>query len=182
MNATSISYTDQPICTFFVQIPAAAPRSWQLLFPPQGPIHWKRRPPMRTAALIVAAGRGTRAGGALPKQWQTIAGRRVADWTLDAFATHPGIDHILMVINPSDADLAPKTVATTAGGVTRAQSVLAGLQALQGHGIERVLIHDVARACVSHQVIDGVLAALATHQGAAPGLDITDALWRGTAV
>ena len=137
---------------------------------------------MRTAALIVAAGRGTRAGGALPKQWQTIAGRRVADWTLDAFATHPGIDHILMVINPSDADLAPKTVATTAGGATRAQSVLAGLQALQGQGIERVLIHDVARACVSHQVIDGVLAALATHQGAAPGLDITDALWRGTAV
>lgn len=136
---------------------------------------------MRTAALIVAAGRGTRAGGALPKQWQTVAGRRVADWTLDAFASHPGIDHIVMVINPADAELAPKGVETTAGGATRAQSVLAGLQALQGKGIDRVLIHDVARACVSHQVIDGVLAALSSHPGAAPGLEITDALWRGAA-
>ena len=136
---------------------------------------------MRTAALIVAAGRGTRAGGALPKQWQTIAGRRVADWTLDAFASHPGIDHIVMVINPADAALAPKGVETTAGGATRAQSVLAGLQALEGKGIDRVLIHDVARACVSHPVIDGVLAALARHPGAAPGLEITDALWRGAA-
>ena len=136
---------------------------------------------MRTAALIVAAGRGTRAGGALPKQWQTIAGRRVADWTLAAFASHPGIDHIVMVINPADAALAPKGVETTAGGATRAQSVLAGLQALEGKGIDRVLIHDVARACVSHPVIDGVLAALAQHPGAAPGLEITDALWRGAA-
>lgn len=136
---------------------------------------------MRTAALIVAAGRGTRAGGALPKQWQTIAGRRVADWTLEAFASHPGIDHIVMVINPADAELAPKGVETTAGGATRAQSVLAGLQALEGKGIDRVLIHDVARACVSHPVIDGVLAALARHPGAAPGLEITDALWRGAA-
>ena len=136
---------------------------------------------MRTAALIVAAGRGTRAGGALPKQWQTIAGRRVADWTLEAFASHPGIDHIVMVINPADAALAPKGVETTAGGATRAQSVLAGLQALEGKGIDRVLIHDVARACVSHPVIDGVLAALARHPGAAPGLEITDALWRGAA-
>lgn len=136
---------------------------------------------MRTAALIVAAGRGTRAGGALPKQWQTIAGRRVADWTLDAFASHPGIDHIVMVINPADSALAPKGVETTAGGATRAQSVLAGLQALEGKGIDRVLIHDVARACVSHPVIDGVLAALARHPGAAPGLEITDALWRGAA-
>ena len=136
---------------------------------------------MRTAALIVAAGRGTRPGGALPKQWQTIAGRRVADWTLEAFASHPGIDHIVMVINPADAALAPKGVETTAGGATRAQSVLAGLQALEGKGIDRVLIHDVARACVSHPVIDGVLAALARHPGAAPGLEITDALWRGAA-
>ena len=136
---------------------------------------------MRTTALIVAAGRGTRAGGALPKQWQTIAGRRVADWTLEAFASHPGIDHIVMVINPADAALAPKGVETTAGGATRAQSVLAGLQALEGKGIDRVLIHDVARACVSHPVIDGVLAALARHPGAAPGLEITDALWRGAA-
>ena len=136
---------------------------------------------MRTAALIVAAGRGTRAGGALPKQWQTIAGRRVADWTLEAFASHPGIDHIVMVINPADAALAPKGVETTAGGATRTQSVLAGLQALEGKGIDRVLIHDVARACVSHPVIDGVLAALARHPGAAPGLEITDALWRGAA-
>ncbi len=134
---------------------------------------------MTTAALIVAAGRGTRAGGDVPKQWQMLAGRRVADWTLSAFAAHPHIDHVLMVINPDDTDHAPAGIETVPGGATRDASVRAGLEALAGRGVTRVLIHDVARACVTADVIGAVLDALETHTGAAPGLPVTDALWRG---
>ena len=134
---------------------------------------------MTTAALIVAAGRGTRAGGTLPKQWQPLAGRRVADWTLAAFAEHPGIDLVLMVVHPDDAAQVPSAQEWVAGGPSRAASVRAGLEALAAHDVTRVLIHDVARACVSPAVIDGVLAALDQHKGAAPGLAVTDALWRG---
>ncbi|MGR3699827.1 MAG: 2-C-methyl-D-erythritol 4-phosphate cytidylyltransferase, partial [Roseovarius sp.] len=59
---------------------------------------------MTTAALIVAAGRGTRAGGDCPKQWQPLLGRRVIDWTLDAFLAAEGIDTILVVLHPDDLD------------------------------------------------------------------------------
>ena len=55
---------------------------------------------MTTAAIIVAAGRGTRAGGDVPKQWQEIAGKRIVDWTLDVFLNHPQIDQVVLVVHP----------------------------------------------------------------------------------
>jgi 2-C-methyl-D-erythritol 4-phosphate cytidylyltransferase/2-C-methyl-D-erythritol 2,4-cyclodiphosphate synthase len=135
--------------------------------------------PMHAAALIVAAGRGRRAGGGQPKQWRALAGRRVADWTLAAFAAHPDIAEVVLVIHPDDAAEVPAGLRWVAGGETRDASVRAGLAALQGTGATHVLIHDVARPCVSPAVIDAVLAALAAHDGAAPALPVTDALWRG---
>ncbi|WP_109665649.1 bifunctional 2-C-methyl-D-erythritol 4-phosphate cytidylyltransferase/2-C-methyl-D-erythritol 2,4-cyclodiphosphate synthase [Roseicyclus mahoneyensis] len=137
----------------------------------------------RIAALIVAAGRGTRAGGGLPKQWRPVAGRSVAQWTLDAFDRHPSVDLIALVVGEdTPADLIPSTHATglrvVTGGATRAASVMAGLMAVDG-AADLVLIHDVARPGVPAPVIDAVIAALATHQGAAPALPVTDALWRG---
>ena len=136
---------------------------------------------MTTAALIVAAGRGNRAGGDLPKQWQPLAGRRVIDWTLDAFRAASGIDGVLVVLHPDDmARFQPPTGVTVAeGGATRAQSVRNGLEALAGAGVTRVLIHDVARPCVSPALIAAVLRALDTAEAAAPALPVTDALWRG---
>lgn len=138
---------------------------------------------MRTAAIIVAAGRGTRAGGDQPKQWQMLAGRRVIDWTLDLFASVAGIDLVLVVLHPDDLDLftPPPRMIVTTGGVTRDASVRNGLLALQDSGITRVLIHDVARPCTPPDVIAQVIAALDQHDGAAPGLPVTDALWRGHA-
>lgn len=133
---------------------------------------------MTTVALIVAAGRGTRAGGPLPKQWQRVAGRTVADWTAATFDNHTGVDRVLFVINPDDARFVPDGIDWVAGGATRAASVKAGLKALEGQGITHVLIHDVARVCVSASIIDGVLEALITNEGAAPGIPATDALWR----
>ncbi len=136
---------------------------------------------MTTIALIVAAGRGTRAGGEAPKQWRRIAGRRVADWTIAAFASHPGIDDVLLVIHPEDEAQVPGGIRFVHGGATRTASVRAGLEALEGQQASRVLIHDVARACVSGRIISDVLRALDTRPGAAPGLAVSDALWVGDA-
>ncbi|MFY0691417.1 MAG: bifunctional 2-C-methyl-D-erythritol 4-phosphate cytidylyltransferase/2-C-methyl-D-erythritol 2,4-cyclodiphosphate synthase [Paracoccaceae bacterium] len=135
------------------------------------------------AAVIVAAGRGTRAGGDIPKQWQQLAGRTVAEWTLQAFAAHPGIGQIVLVIHPEDRDAAylpalPEGVVLAEGGASRDASVLNGLRALKAP-CDLVLIHDVARPCIRAEVIDRVIAALANATGAAPALAVTDALWRG---
>ena len=131
---------------------------------------------MTTAAIIVAAGRGTRAGGDLPKQWQTLAGRPVVAHTLDAFM---GMARVL-VIHPDDRDRAAGLgVELVIGGATRTASVRAALEALAGRGITRVLIHDGARPMVPAGVIARVLAALDSHKGAAPALAVTDALWAG---
>lgn len=136
---------------------------------------------MTTAAIIVAAGRGTRAGGELPKQWRDVSGKPVARWTLEAFAHLP---RIVMVIHPDDRARAEALcgalpVTLVEGATDRAGSVRAGLAALADVPPERVLIHDVARPCVSRGVIDAVEAALATLPGAAPALAVTDALWTG---
>ncbi|MTJ04098.1 MAG: bifunctional 2-C-methyl-D-erythritol 4-phosphate cytidylyltransferase/2-C-methyl-D-erythritol 2,4-cyclodiphosphate synthase [Sediminimonas qiaohouensis] len=134
---------------------------------------------MTTAAIILAAGRGTRAGGEIAKQWQPIAGRRVIDWTLDAFHNAPGIDSIVVVLPPGEVDRIETTgqILTTAGGDSRAASVKAGLEMLTD--AQTVLIHDVARPCVSQSVIADVIRALSHSSAAAPALPVSDALWRG---
>ena len=135
---------------------------------------------MKIAAIIVAAGRGTRAGSALPKQWHPLLGRRVIDWTLDAFRNHPDIDKICVVLHPDDienADLNDAILAT--GGATRDASVKNGLDALASDAPDHVVIHDAARATISEAVISDVIRTLATHDAAAPALPITDALWTG---
>ncbi|WP_323769273.1 bifunctional 2-C-methyl-D-erythritol 4-phosphate cytidylyltransferase/2-C-methyl-D-erythritol 2,4-cyclodiphosphate synthase [Antarctobacter sp.] len=138
---------------------------------------------MQIGIIIVAAGRGTRAGGELPKQWQDVAGQSVARWTLKAFA---GRGPVIMVIHPDDQAEATAAardldVRLVHGGADRSASVRAGLEALASDKPDKVLIHDVARPCVTPAVIDAVLSALETHSGAAPALPVTDALWTGDA-
>lgn len=138
------------------------------------------RAPRGYAALITAAGRGTRAGGGTPKQWRDLAGRPVLDRTLARFA---GFDRIVLVVHPDDMaqaiDRYAGTVTIVAGAETRAASVRAGLQALEGQA-SHVLIHDGARPLTPDAVIQGVIDALqAGADGAAPALPVSDALWRG---
>jgi 2-C-methyl-D-erythritol 4-phosphate cytidylyltransferase/2-C-methyl-D-erythritol 2,4-cyclodiphosphate synthase len=137
---------------------------------------------MSTAAIIVAAGRGTRAGGALAKQWQTLCGRTVAAHAMARFANHPRISQLILVLHPDDIETAlwPRVPAAqiVAGGATRAASVQAGLTAVDPDTTQ-VLIHDAARPLVSDALIDRVLDALVTHQGAAPAVQVTDTLWHG---
>lgn len=131
---------------------------------------------MTTAAIIVAAGRGLRAGGDLPKQWQMLAGRPTVAHALAAFA---GMTRVL-VIHPDDRAHAESLgVELVAGGDTRSRSVSNALQALAGRGVSRVLIHDAARPLVTQALIQRVLAALDDHAGAAPALPVSDALWTG---
>lgn len=140
---------------------------------------------MNIAAVIVAAGRGQRAGGDLPKQWQALGGRPVLAHTLDAVRRVPGLEAIALVIHPDDRaraetlDLAGVTLVE--GGATRDASVRAGLESLAPFGPDRVLIHDAARPVLRPGVALRVLSALDTHDGAAPALAVTDALWRGDA-
>lgn len=131
-----------------------------------------------TAVLIVAAGRGTRAGAGAPKQWRPLAGSRVIDHTIAAFR-RAGLNRILLVLHPDEMSMAPDGVTSCAGGATRAASVRAGLEALAADPPAKVLIHDGARPLVSTEVIDAVRTALDTCPAAAPALPVTDALWEG---
>jgi 2-C-methyl-D-erythritol 4-phosphate cytidylyltransferase/2-C-methyl-D-erythritol 2,4-cyclodiphosphate synthase len=133
---------------------------------------------MTVAAIIVAAGRGTRAGGAVPKQWQQLAGKPVVAHSILAFA---GLaDLVILVIHPDDrAFAAPLGVRLVEGGATRDASVRNALEHLSGTGITRVLIHDGARPLVSRTLIRRLIAALDGSVAAAPAVPVTDALWRG---
>ena len=134
----------------------------------------------QVAVIVVAAGRGTRAGGGLPKQWRDLAGRPVLAHTLQALQ---GIGRQILVVHPDDMaralDLAQGTAVLVAGGDTRADSVRNALESLDGSGVTRVLIHDGARPFVGRALALRILGALDAHQGAAPALAVTDALWLG---
>lgn len=137
---------------------------------------------MQVAAIIVAAGRGTRAGGTLPKQWQELNGRSVVGHAIKRFQTHPKITQVILVMHADDiaaglgADRDVDRIVP--GGETRKASVLAGLAACHD-ATQAVLIHDGARPLVGHDLIDRVLTALGRHQGAAPAVPVTDTLWHG---
>jgi len=139
---------------------------------------------MTTAAIIVAAGRGTRAGGEIPKQYQRLRGVPILARTVAGFATHPQVGQIVIVAHPDDAQLFSDALGPLAdqvtkvpGGATRDASVMAGLEAVTG--ADTVLIHDGARPLVSAALISRVIGALQGSPGAAPALPVTDALWRG---
>ena len=142
---------------------------------------------MSTAALIVAAGRGTRAGEGLPKQYRTVGGRTILARTLARFDATPGIDRIAVCIHPDDHDLLRRSIveaglsrqiAVVEGGAERAESVLRGLEALADDPPDKVLIHDAARPFVSARVIEAVVAALDEAPGACASIPIVDALRR----
>ncbi len=134
-----------------------------------------------TAVILVAAGLGSRMGGGLPKQWRVLAGQPVLAHAAAAFRA-AGLTRLLVAIRPEDAPRAEAlALPFVAGGETRAGSVRNALEALASDPPARVLIHDGARPLVSAALIHRVLAALDHHQGAAPALPVSDALWRAKA-
>ncbi len=143
---------------------------------------------MHVTALIVAAGRGVRAGGdaGLPKQYQTIAGEPVLHRALIPFCQHAAIGTVRAVIGIDDRelyaaatrDLTGQLGPAIIGGATRQASVLAGLEALSSTPPDIVLIHDAARPFVTAGLIDRVLDALARHKGVVPAIAVADTLKR----
>jgi 2-C-methyl-D-erythritol 4-phosphate cytidylyltransferase/2-C-methyl-D-erythritol 2,4-cyclodiphosphate synthase len=137
-----------------------------------------------TVALVVAAGRGERFGGAKPKQYADLAGQPLLRHSLAALTRHPAIDRVRAVIDPDDQtfyeaagaglDLLP----AVAGGNSRQASVRLGLESLEELKPDQVLIHDGARPFVAHDLIDRILAALGEAPGAIAALPLTDTVKR----
>jgi 2-C-methyl-D-erythritol 4-phosphate cytidylyltransferase/2-C-methyl-D-erythritol 2,4-cyclodiphosphate synthase len=138
----------------------------------------------RIFALIVAAGSGTRVGGSLPKQYQQLGDKPLLRYALEAFADHPAIAGMQVVIHPehtahySIAAHGLKLLAPVHGGAERSDSVRAGLEALAMHQADYVLIHDAARPFLSRAMIDEIIAHLTPHQAVIPALPVVDTLRR----
>ncbi len=140
---------------------------------------------MKFVGIIVAAGKGLRAGGALPKQWRPLLGKPVVRWSVEAFQTS-GAAGLIIVISPGDrdrveailGDLSNLTIVD--GGVERVDSVRAGLEAARAFTPQAVLIHDAARPFLNRFHIEALLAALGEHDGALPALPVSDTLKAAT--
>jgi 2-C-methyl-D-erythritol 4-phosphate cytidylyltransferase / 2-C-methyl-D-erythritol 2,4-cyclodiphosphate synthase len=135
---------------------------------------------IRVAAVVVAAGRGTRAGLDFPKQYKVMGGSPMVRASLCAFTEHPEVDLVLPVIHQDDAarfaaaaaglDLA----APVTGAATRQGSVRAGLEALAAAAPQIVLVHDAARPFTSQALVSRAIAAAGRSGAAVPGLPVTD--------
>ncbi|AQR73098.1 bifunctional 2-C-methyl-D-erythritol 4-phosphate cytidylyltransferase/2-C-methyl-D-erythritol 2,4-cyclodiphosphate synthase [Sphingomonas sp. LM7] len=133
----------------------------------------------KTAALIVAAGQGTRAGSIVPKQFARVAGKPMLAHSFAALSSHLAIDQVIVVIGEGQEGALREglgDVPFVIGGATRRESVRNGLDAIDA---DQVLIHDAARPFLSHAVIDALLTALETLEGALPALPVADTLARG---
>lgn len=139
--------------------------------------------------VIVAAGRGARAGQADgPKQYQLIGGRAVIARTLETFLSHPRTGPVVVAIHADDGELFRKAagadadrVITVTGGDSRQASVRLGLLALRNHAPGRVLVHDAVRPFVDAGLIDRTIDAIGERQGALPALPVADTLKRESA-
>jgi 2-C-methyl-D-erythritol 4-phosphate cytidylyltransferase/2-C-methyl-D-erythritol 2,4-cyclodiphosphate synthase len=129
----------------------------------------------KIAALIVAAGQGTRAGGALPKQYQALAGKPMLAHSAQTLASHPAISNVLVVISPEHEDLYTLDPPHVHGGDARQDSVRLGLEALIKDAPDYVLIHDAARPFLSNAVIDRVVAGLGSD-AVIPALRVVDTI------
>jgi 2-C-methyl-D-erythritol 4-phosphate cytidylyltransferase/2-C-methyl-D-erythritol 2,4-cyclodiphosphate synthase len=140
--------------------------------------------PGPVAVVIVAAGRGERAGQADgPKQYRSIGGRSVIARTLDAFLAHPDIGPIVVAVHADDEALFRAAAGETGdrvmvvhGGATRQDSTRLGLLALREKSPGTVLIHDGARPFVDTETIDRVILAIDAEHGAVPALPVSDTL------
>ena len=136
---------------------------------------------MTTTALIVAAGTGERAGGGMPKQFRLLCGKPVLRWAAESVIRHPAVQSTRVVVadgqqaNAAEALDGLDVGEFITGGAERADSVRAGLAAIQG---DAVLVHDAARPFCPPTVIDRLLAALEFFEGSAPVVPVGDTLAR----
>jgi 2-C-methyl-D-erythritol 4-phosphate cytidylyltransferase/2-C-methyl-D-erythritol 2,4-cyclodiphosphate synthase len=132
------------------------------------------------AAVVVAAGRGLRTGGGLPKQYRQIGARPVIRTSLAVLAHHAEVSAVQPVIHPDDAERFSDAVSDLRllppvfGGATRQASVRAGLEALASRAPEIVLVHDAARPFASAALVTRAIAAAGRSGAAVPTLPVAD--------
>ena len=134
---------------------------------------------MTVSVLILAAGRGERIGGDLPKQYQIVAGKPVVAHAIAMFRLHPEVSEIVLVTHPEYARHGANAGADSVvlGGDTRSQSVREGLTAVSDQA-SHILVHDGARPCISAQLISRVIAKTIETGAAAPAIPVAETLWR----
>ena len=138
----------------------------------------------RYTAIIVAAGKGERSGQSIPKQYAMVSGKPMLRWSAECFSNDPQCTCIIVVIGEGQADLASNALTNISkvqwveGGATRQQSVYNGLRAAANFdpAPDHILIHDAARPFLPQSVIDDLLAALMTQDGAVPVLAVADTI------
>lgn len=135
------------------------------------------------AAVVVAAGSGSRSGGA--KQWRALGGKPVIRWSVEALLKAGAEDVVVVIPAAAEAQVADALTGLSgwravAGGATRAGSVQAGLTELAGSGDRPVLVHDAARPFLSAAVIERCVRALDEADGALPALPVADSLRRAS--
>lgn len=137
---------------------------------------------MKVALLIVAAGRGSRLGGDIPKQYRDIAGKVVLRRSIEQFIDHPLIEWVQAVIHPDDRELYESAVSDltllppVSGGASRQESVIQGLEALGEHDPDVVLIHDGARPFVGKDLLERILEGVYEYGAVIPALPVVDSL------
>ena len=141
---------------------------------------------METIAMIVAAGRGIRAGGTVPKQYEFFNKTRMLSFTIKALLKSSSIDALLVVINSLDVKLYEDCIKDLNdsrileycfGGTERTESVKNGLNELKKYSPKNVLIHDGARPFIPLELTNRILESLASNQAVLPVLPIVDAIW-----
>lgn len=142
---------------------------------------------MSVAVIIVAAGRGTRIGGEIPKQYVSLGRTTAIRLAIEAFLKVPLVQWVVPVIHPSDSKLFADALdgvrdvrmqAPVEGSVTRALSVRRGLESLEETRPDKVLIHDAARPFTPKRIIEEAISALDFNDGVCAALPVVDALWK----
>lgn len=140
---------------------------------------------MKNIAVILAAGKGTRLGEPLPKQYLKVAGKTVLEHSIEAFERHPAIQEICVVVAPDRTEMVEsicringyeKVSKIIAGGSERYESSVAAIRAYASAGDCNLIFHDAARPCVSERVITNVVDALAEFCAATAAVATTDTI------
>ncbi len=138
---------------------------------------------MTVAVVIVAGGSGLRAGGEKPKQYQLVGGKPLIWWTIHAFASHPGVSHVQVVIGDDHDEMFAEATGRTCQFCHRSlvapparNSCRRGLEALERLAPDKVIIHDAARPFASRDLISHVIAWLDRHPAVLPGLPVAETL------
>lgn len=143
---------------------------------------------MKNVAILMAAGKGSRMGSEVPKQFMVVDGKMLLEYSLQTFQDHPRIDEIVVVLPPDYLEMEeiltylfnyyPKVVQVLAGGDERFQSSWAAIQWFVERRDDNLLLHDAARPGITPRIIDDLLTTLESEQAAVTAIPATDTILR----